>query len=344
MVKSNLILLAALIPSVSWGDFCSQGSPLAKQFREQNNWTQAALSPSTDNQNISFTSYKDSKGGVYLSPFNVKGDFRSPMSLNIKTNYSNKEFVNICKNSGSDGWRLTYSREHDNSQNEFRIPLAYLPSPAGLGSNPYAAQNFTTDGIGVHLSVGPDSLLEKHGVHFPSNLQSVKDDLENTLRDRLAAQIKNGVTGTVVLQLDGMDDLACDVLSGRVQLSFYHYAMMMDAKVEVKSQVQAGDIQGIYSDLQVATAKNKSKEENSFAAGSAWRKRQIAGETEILEEARAFKIVAQLFEPSMASLKKLAGEELQCLADNESEFAKKKTLNGVELRVKTSTIFDVEGK
>jgi hypothetical protein len=341
-MKTNkfLVSLLLLIPSASFANFCSTGNPLAKTWRDQQNWIQQTLSPSRGNPVLQFSTYKDTQGQIYVQPFNIKGAYRGEMAMKLASPYGKASFVDICKGDEGNRWRLSYARQHHDSDNQFRVGIDYLPSPNLSLKSPYLNQSFRTDNIGVRIYLKSGSLVEKSVPFFGSKDGEV-ESIQNTLRDRLNAQLQSGVTGHVELQLDGLDDVACDWMSGRLEIEFFHNATFMNPIVDIKNAVREQDVQLIYSDLQNVVSKMNSKEEVAFAAGSTWRFREMAGDVELADETKAFQVITQLFQPGMGVLKNLPSEELACLAANESEFSQSKKISSVVLRVNTNSILEM---
>jgi hypothetical protein len=342
MKTINLFTSLLLVPCLSWGSICSQGTSMGKQWQEQKNWKETTLKPSDTNPELQIAAYIDKDQHIYLKPIEVRGAYKATMDINIKSIYQPKRFIEYCANSKTYGSILTTAREDESNQNQFRIVLNYLPSPSLLKKNPYQQQKFTTDpnGIGVVMNLREDSLVKK------SESWIFKQDLGKQLAQKISQdlqqQLAQGVTGSATLVLDGMDDLACDLLKGQAQIRFFHSGNMEDAKTQVLEEVQTDDLWNLYDQLDRILSHLKNKDERLFAAGATWMQNSESLESLGQDSRRIFRIISQMSDfQSPTVMKSISENEMECLAANESKFKRGQYNSLVSLEVSTQSLTDL---
>lgn len=342
MTSLTLIIIATIItPNLSWGQFCSQGNEQAQQWREQSLWVEKTINPSSANPHFQFKTFSDSNNQVRIEPFDIKGHYQSKLSIDIKSVYTEKKFIDFCANDKKYGSSLTAARIDESNLNEFRIPLTYLPSfPLGK-QNPYSLQGFVLDanGIGVKVVLNENSVVKTNS-SWADLSNDIELQLSQTITQNVKKQLASGMTGSVTLVLDGMDDLACDILKGNAELRFFHSGKMISPKIEMKNETQVDDLFDLYSLLKESDPLITNREKRFFDAGVLWFKREQStiGST-INNSDKAFKILNQLLDHDTAMTKKnISDEEMICLAENESDFLKRSYNASVSVIVKTQTL------
>lgn len=323
----NFFITALLVPSLSLADICSKSAGTAKQWQEQKKWTSVVLTPSQNNPALQVKAAQDQKNQIYLDPIDLKGTYKTPLAIDIKSIYQPKRFLEFCADSETYGSLLTLAREDKENQNQFRMVLNYLPSPSDFAKNPYIQQKFVTDphGIGVVVRLSEDSLVKKsESWIFTKDLGK---ELGKIISQDLQSQMNKGVTGTVTVRLDRMDDLACDLLRGRAQIRFFHQGKMDDARVKVIDEVKPEDLFNLYQLMEQTLTPVQTKDERLFVAGAAWMQTNDQLTSVGPAANKAFRIIQQMTDlQAPKAMKPLSEQDLECLAANESTF-KKSTYN-----------------
>ncbi len=342
---NSLILFTSLflIPVLSRGNVCPMSSGLAKKWQEQKTWDALILTPSASNPALQIKALKDQNNQIYLAPIDLKGNYKASMQIDIRSIYKPKRFAEYCAKSETHGTILTNARLDKSNGNQFRMNLNYLPSPALSAKSPYVLQQFSSDsgGIGVVVTLREGSLVMKNE-EWSFNKVLAAELGEKISRD-LQKQIGKEVTGSVTLNLDGLDDLACDLLKGHAQLRFFHRGKMQDAKANVVEEILTQDLWNLYDELTSALAPIGNKDHRLFTAGATWMQNSSALPSLGLQPLKALNIIQQMTTLDSSSPMKTMNEEtMECLAIGESKF-KINTYNAlVSIEVSTQTLNELQ--
>lgn len=336
----NFLVSLIMMPSLSWGGVCASVPTLGKQWQSQEQWKNVQWTPSTTNPQLKVSGFVDENQNSYVSPLDVSGVYNAQLDIRIQSVYAPKKFVEYCSQSETYGSVLSTAREDASNTNQFRIKLDYLPTFGSSAKNPYVTQNFQTDanGIGVRVLLQSGSLTKKSESFFAT--EEISETLSRKISQDLQRQIQAGSVGSVVVSLDQMDDLACDLLKGQAQIEFFHSGSMDDAKVKAIESVSVEELWNLYDRLRGSLHPAQKKDERLFAAGVAWMRNEMESPLSSAKAAQnGFNIVSQMVDFSAPLvMKKVSPEEMQCLAISESQFKKSAYNANVSLAIQTQNL------
>ncbi len=336
----NILMSLILMPALSWGGVCDTVPALGKQWQNQEHWKSVDWTPSAANPQLKVSGFMDEGQNTYMGALDLRGVFNAQLDIHIQSVYKPKKFVEFCSQSDAYGSMLSYAREDSSNTNQFRIALKYLPSFASAAKNPYVTQKFKTDANGMSAKVllQPTSLVKQSESFFST--ERIEETLSRKITENLQQQLQAGSLGSVVLSLDQMDDLACDLLKGQAQIEFFHTGNMDDARVQVVEAVSDAELWNLYDRLNGSVKPIQKREERLFSAGATWMKSEMESPMSSKKAAQnAFKIVSQMVDFSAPKvMKNISEEEMQCFAVSESQFEKRNHSVFIGLTIQTQNL------
>lgn len=334
-----LIFLIGIVPVLSSANFCKSNNGLLKKWRNQKNWVEGVINPSQENPALSFGTFGDNEGKVYLKNFEVNSTYKSALDMNIQSKYSREKYLEMCRDTYKKGVYLTVARRSANNSNTFRLKVDYLPSVEGMLNNPYDDQSLKTekDGLGVRIILKTKSMV-KRNAKFLESVSETVDSMEREINDSLISQVKQGIRGSLVINLDRKDDLVCDLMKGEAQLEFFHFSKMKSPLVDIVKIVDDRDVKKLYREIKAEVSGFYNAAKNFYYAGQVFEKLNQNNQIGIENKEQSFDIVSQFFQPNMVSIKNINESQLTCLAENESEFENYSYENSIILNVMTPQV------
>lgn len=342
-MKSLLACSLILISLNSEANVCKSGDPLLQAWRNQKNWIPAQVSTSHGSGNLTYDVVVTDKEDVLLRPFEKNSDYKTEMSLEVNSHYTKERFVRICKNNLRKGRKLSRARVKG-STNQFRLPVQLFPESGDVAGFDLLKQNLELSSLGVRLVFREDSMVQAN-LPFLGKLsdtaQVLTEIISSDLAQRKASFVK---TGELEVRLDGMDDLACDVMRGRVEIELYAFGNMKEPQVSQITKVEPQSVKVFYEGLKsyLAETKLQSPLEIAFAAGRIFENGKVSGLVDLPEGTSVFAMTGDLMGPNFNSIRALSGRQLDCLAENYSTYQQETMESSVILNIQSQQIHEIQ--
>lgn len=340
-MKTLLSFSLLLLGLSAQANVCKSSNGLLQTWRNQKNWQDVKVMTSDTASAIGYDAVVTDQDQVLLQPFEIKQDYKTEMTVEIQDHYSKSEFIKICKEDKHNGRRLSRARAKG-SQNRFRLPVRFFPETNQVQGLALAAQDFKMSNVGVRLVFRNGSMVEEN-LGFLSKLSDTKVALESEINDQLQDSIEDMLkTGFAEINMDGMDDLACDVFKGRAEVELYAISEMKEPEVRLVQEVAPDSVGALYRGFKTAEAPAHSSPEAIFNAGRVYENLSLIGEVRLPKKVSGFQLSQEMHNNEFSSLKPLSSGDLNCLAENHSEFEQEKVENFMILNVKSQQIYELE--
>ena len=317
----SIFMIPALFASAAQANTCPSSSPEMAQYQKQKNWQAYSLSgpPGV----LPINGFVDENKNFYFSELSRGGS--APATLIVdKANSYFRDFFKYCKTNRSEFLRLP---RVNGERNSYRLSMRYLPEMNGFGNNPLVEQKYRDTEYLLNWTFSADSSIDRLDVY--------PDKVKRQLYAELSEQLKKSkAMGKVELDLTGWDDVACDLIQGRLKLWLTRSGISEGATIEQKKEIEPQDIQVTYQTLKEQLKPGLSKEQGLFVAG------RITARLEA--QTKAFAVLRQLMNQDMAQLKGLDPLGLQCVADQLQTYKRDFTQHFIKVEFKIPALENVE--
>lgn len=327
---ANLIALSLSFLSLgsAAAQTCAPASKEMAQYQAQRNWRAHSIPGEGDVAPV--LGYVDPDGNFYFGDLSRGGALASILSVDPK-NRGFKSFFKYCAAGKLDYLR---SMRRNREGNRYRLSLRYLPELTGFANDPFKAQKMKDVENTLRVQFGADSSIDT----YEWSAQSIKKDLVAELNRQIAEQ----PLGQVDLDLTGWDDVVCDLVQGKVQLSISRSALSEGPNVELKKEVEPQEISLAYRKMREAAASANGKEQTIFAAARALGKLEADRQVGTWAESRGFTVMQKMMNAEMSRLKDLDESALICVADQLQTYKRPHLQHFIGVKFKLPSLEEIE--
>ncbi len=343
-MKTILLIINLFVLNVANANLCEQISPNAKKFKEQKNYIKSQVSLGE----LAVPSTLDPVGNHYVEEFSINKDYPVSVEMDLSEKYNSIEkFKTICMNENKNLRTLlsTYRRDL-NVVSGFKIKLPFLFKGDELF---FKNQNVSySNSSNVRINANSESIL-KMVENDDLNLNQTEsfgvthvDLLNQKLTAELMDQIRNNPGQEKFLNLDGQDDLICDLLTGNASISIGLWFKFDSNKLVLNEEVYKKDVQRFYDEFLTVNGKKLADQNKSFFnAGLVWNDLKNSRMAESIRDDKvAYDIALKFVENDIKQ--ESADENLQCLAESMSTYLSYRQSGSMGINLKPVTSWQIK--
>jgi hypothetical protein len=242
---------------------------------------------------------------------------------------SNRDFFRYCRE-GSAGMLGAMRRSKEG--HAYKLSARFLPSFRGFANSPFETLNWRPlkNAIAVNFFAGAvaDGYTDKPRTNF------VKE-----LNRQIAAQKE---FGAIELDLSGWDDMVCDLVQGRISLTYAGQGISDAPAIAQRKQVEPNDVRAAYLALKDQMPAANAKEANLFLAGRVLARLEQERRIGAWGDQKSFEVFRKLASADLSRLNELDESGIQCAADQLQTYAREIENNHFNVKLSAGSLDDLE--
>lgn len=327
-MKYFTMLLSIFLVQTVEAQMCAATSKEMAQHSKQANWRQYTLSGPQGVPPIH--GFIDEQNNFYFNDLTRSG----AIEASIQIEASNSYFFKYCRAGKASYLR---SMRRSNEKNSYKVKMQYLPSFSSFANNPLATQNYKEDEYRIRLKFDSSSSFDTQ--------ENYPDRLKNELVVLLNKQAREQKTmGVIELDLTNWDDVACDLIQGRMSIWLNREGLSDMPLIEMKKEIDPADLSITYKALQQQVSPSFEKEKAIFVASRTIAKLENDRQIGNWAEKKGFDILKKFMNPEMSRLLEMDSDAVSCLASQMQSYNYKSNHNIINVQFKLPTLDQLEGR
>lgn len=339
-MKIIIAIALTLLFNIAKAGICEKGPENAKRYRAQKDFKESFVNLGQ----IPVPALFENDNEFIIEDFKVNSNVAVPIEIDLSSAYENlDEFKKICSfDQNKTVKKILWSNKKNPSFNsKFRIKLPFLPKKS---EDFFKKQNATfsrSSNISINLQPGSillemqeeDSVYVEGSFDFKSHIEILSEKLTKDLQASLESS-----EDEAQLVLDNQDDLVCDFLTGKANISINLWLNFNSNLQVLDKEVSYEDVHSLHSEYLNEVGPLSQKSRSYFTAALVWKELHSLRKFQTIDsEELAFSIAEGFIEEDLINNK-----DLQCLAENVSTYETFKSNGALSISLQPELLWGTE--